>query len=593
MPVKLSVGSQYFEALSWLQENERDAAFKALYRFCERPDWPGLNLEKIADPFWTIRVNKDIRVVLRKPDENSWIACWVGHHDVAYQWIANHKRTVSQPDQEQEKPYEIADDSDLNLIHWATYPWDNWMMFLHPEQWEWVKKNFSGPALVHGPPGTGKTVVLIHRAKRLAEEGARVLVMTYTSALCTKIRQLLGDYLSKKGRSDVSQHITVETVFSAAVDIVRSKSNNWRPLTSTDTQKKARDFFKGRGGGQPHTTPDFLRAEFEKVIERQGISSWDEYQEVERSGRSHPLKARERYPIWGIFQEFYEMMERKNLLTPSRLMLKAAQILRDDPLITLKHDAVLVDEVQDLSVPELRFVSAMADACEGRVMLAGDGVQRIYRQSGVSLKQVGIDVRGRSKVLRKNYRCSKVIYEHAHRVLGEVSDEEDSLIASRTHIEHSYDSGTAPTYKGFQSPEAETAWVCEEVTRLLSQENYEGKSIGIFARTNEDVRRFESALKKTGVKTGTLSDKQICDGVQLGTLHKAKGFEFRAVFICAASSAMIPNEEALKGCETPEERCDTEKREKQLLYVAMTRARDRLYVTWTGEPSPFLEPVLS
>jgi hypothetical protein len=474
-----------------------------------------------------------------------------------------------------------ADDSfDLEALLGA--PLDRWIAFLHPSQRALVEGDFRGPVKVSGPAGTGKTVVALHRSRHLARQGKRVLLTSFVTTLCRNLENNLRRICTP---AELEQ-ITVSTVHKVALDTVRAAEPRARPAPQRDVNELLDSLLRRFPTG---FEPEFLRAEWDNVIERQGLADWPGYRRAIRSGRGRPLSVRERQSLWQVFGAVLEDLARRHLYTFPFLCRRAERALREGEAES-PFDAVVVDEVQDLQPAELRFVRELAAGAPGALMLVGDAGQRIYA-GGFSLSALGIETRGRSRVLRLNYRTTEEIRSVADRLLGADCDDLDGGLEERSS--RSLLRGLQPTLRGFPSEEAETAHVVERVRRWLAA-GLRPEEIAVFARTAKLVERAGKALAVAGIGARGLRDHQGAGwpGVHVGTMHRAKGLEFKAVLAISCSRGVIPSPQALSSCGDPVDRDEAAARERRLLYVVMTRARDELEVTWVGQPSPLLAAAL-
>jgi superfamily I DNA/RNA helicase len=225
-------------------------------------------------------------------------------------------------------------------------------------------------------------------------------------------------------------------------------------------------------------------------------------------------------------------------------------------------------------------------------MVCGDAGQRIY-PGGFSLKALGIDVRGRSAVLRINYRTTEQIRRVADRLLGRVSDDFDGGEEARSGA-RSLMRGPAPTLRGYDSRKDELDAAVARIRCWLDQ-GLQPEAVAVFARTKAQLKAAGDALDQAGIRCGRLSDQTAAAiaGVQLGTMHRAKGLEFKAVLVLGCAEGVVPNSAVFRSIDDPQDREAAEARELRLLYVSMTRARDELAVTWSGSQSRFLEPFIS
>lgn len=484
---------------------------------------------------------------------------------------------------DEQRRFFVVGDADLADV--LEKPLDAWLRFLHPTQRALATGNFTGPIKVTGSAGTGKTVVGLHRARHLASEGCRVLLTSFVTTLCENLERNVKLLL----RPEEQDLVTVSTVHAQARALLASAGENVAPARDDEIER----FLDAahRRAGSP-VAPKLAAAEWNAVVDAQGITTWDEYRDAERRGRGRPLSVKDRKQIWAVIEQL-----RADLAAASRDSFRGlcARALRrlSEGSVTSPFDAVVVDEVQDLKPIELRFLAALASR-EGRppqLMLLGDAGQRIY-PGGFSLRALGIDVRGRSKVLRINYRTTEQIRRAADRMLAAACDDLDEGVESRDGT-RSLLRGPAPVLRGFASPTEEAAWIVERIEELRER-GVRAEEVAVFARSRVALDALRERLDERRIPRRELADGDAGtgSGVSLGTMHRAKGLEFKVVFVAACSRGQLPVRSALRTTADPADREMALARERSLLYVSLTRARDEAFISWTGEPSPFLAPLL-
>ena len=474
----------------------------------------------------------------------------------------------------------VADDAD-ELRAALAAPLDRWIAFLHPSQRAIVSATSKGPVKVSGSAGTGKTVVAMHRARHLARKGVRVLFTSYVSTLCENLARGLRKLCS----AEEMERITVSTVHKQALDLVHEVEPRLR-LAGDDEIRALLESLTTRRA--PSFDAAFVRAEWENVVLAQGVASWAEYRTAKRTGRGRPLSVADRKVLWEVFEGVQIGLANRSLADWQGLC-RTAEKLLVDKRVASPYQAVIVDELQDLKPAELRFLRALCADNPENLMLAGDAAQRIYA-GGFSLGGLGIDVRGRAHVLRINYRTTEQIRRVADQLLRADVDDLDGGAEPRKGT-RSLLRGPAPSFEAFPTGAAEiaaaVAWVQAKMTAGLRPDE-----LACFARAGKRLDEVRGALAAAKVPFQMLSDKGGAGaGVHLGTMHRAKGLEFKAVLVVDCSADSLPSPTALKGLADPLDRELAEERERQLLYVAMTRARDELRVTWSEAPSPLLAVV--
>ena len=462
-------------------------------------------------------------------------------------------------------------------------PLDRWIAFLHPSQKELVERKFSGPSKVSGAAGTGKTVVAMHRARYLANQGHNVLLTSFATTLCENIKGNLAKLCSK----EELEQITVLTVHKVALSIARQAEPKLRPANDSEVKEHLKTF---QVRFAPAYSSHFIFAEWENVVRAQGISTWPEYRRARRTGRGSGLGVKDRKVLWNVFDATLgALAARKQRDWPG--LCRYATELIDRDKVQSPYDAIIVDEVQDLKVPELLFLQALCGEAPENFMVCGDSGQRIY-PGGFSLSALGIEVRGRSSALRINYRTTEQIRRAAERLLGAPADDMDGGTESRQGT-RSLLRGPEPQLKGFSTFEEEIRAGVGIIEGWISEGLGAGE-IGVFARTGQLRDRLGDALSDATVAWCRLSDQgpSSSNAVQLGTMHRAKGLEFKAVLVTGCGDKEIPNPAALAHKEDPSDREAALGLEQRLLYVAMTRARDELAITWSRQPSRFLAALL-
>lgn len=463
-------------------------------------------------------------------------------------------------------------------------PIEAWMRYLHPSQKEIVERAWSGPAKVTGAAGTGKTVVAMHRARHLARQGKKVLLTSFVTTLCRNLDRALKVLCTPEEK----RLITVSNVDTVASRILGPAAPRDGFATDDEIKKAIGDFsfYAGSAGDA-----GFLSAEWQHVIEPQGILTWAAYRDAVRTGRGKALSVQERKKIWESFQRVLDRLSTSGKLPAFAILRKAEESLVAGQVLP-PWDAIIVDEVQDLSPSALRFLSALGKHCRTDFMLVGDGAQRIYR-SRFSLMSVGIDVRGRSKTLKLNYRNTRQIQRAADRFLEEGADDLDDGMDDRKGTLSPL-GGPDPVFSGFATAAALESFLIGEIQRLVAQ-GVALKEMAVFARTGDLVRSTRQALTNAGIKSEPLekeTDLSAVEGINVGTMHRAKGLEFKAVFLVHVSDDHIPSPGLLKRTTDPVDRKAAIEQERNLLYVALTRARDEAFVLWTGKPSSLLTPAL-
>ena len=462
------------------------------------------------------------------------------------------------------------------------YPWERWIVFLHPAQREIVARDFGGPARVSGSAGTGKTIVALHRAVFLARANpdARVLLTTYSDTLAAALRGRLGLLVRNEPR--LAERIDVESIGAVGWRLYRASGDEPRIASRGQIES----FLEEASGeaGEHRFRPSFLLGEWEHVVDAWQLRTWEDYRDVRRLGRKTGLPEEQRAFLWTIFEQVRERLRREGLLTESGLFERlSGELLRTSP-----YDFVVVDEAQDMGVAQLRFFAALAGGRPNGLFFAGDLGQRIF-QLPFSWLALGVDIRGRSRSLRVNYRTSHQIRQCADRLLDPEQTDADGVIESRAGTVSAFN-GTPPTIRLLDDEEGEIEAVAEWIRNLVGN-GLVPQELGVFVRSEAELDRAVQAMQAAGLPHAVL-DEQVRAGrglASVGTMHLAKGLEFRAVAVMACDDDVLPLQERIDTIGDSADLEDVYTTERHLLYVACTRARDHLLVTGVAPGSEFLE----
>ena len=461
------------------------------------------------------------------------------------------------------------------------YPWEKWTVFLHPAQQGLVERKFNGPARVSGSAGTGKTVVALHRAAFLtkSDPNARILLTTFTDALANLLRSKLQILLHR----EPEDRIVIDSLDAIGLNLF---GELFEPaaLAPRDTVETLLE--SSASLSDTNFSITFLLAEWERVVDAWQLSSWEEYRDVSRIGRFRRLSETQRRALWPVFERVKQSLRDQGLTTRAEVFVRLSQVVgqRERPLF----DYIVVDEAQDVSVAQLRFLASLAGGRPNGLFFAGDLGQRIFQQP-FSWKELGVDVRGRSQTLRINYRTSHQIRTQADRLLDqEMSDVDGNLEERKGTV--SVFNGPKPTIHVLEDAAAESAIVGKWLTARIS-EGLQPNEMSVFVRSLDQVSRAVGAAKSSGLPFGVLDRK--LDSVEgrltIGTMHQAKGLEFRAVVVMACDSEVIPLQSRIESTVDEAELEEVYNTERNLLYVACTRARDHLLVTGVRPASEFLD----
>jgi superfamily I DNA/RNA helicase/mRNA-degrading endonuclease RelE of RelBE toxin-antitoxin system len=464
------------------------------------------------------------------------------------------------------------------------YPWEKWTIFLHPAQRQLVERDYSGPARVSGSAGTGKTIVALHRAAHLARTypDSRILLTTFSESLSNALRTKLRQLISSEPL--LGERIEVHAMNSIGQRLYEGRFGKPQ-FASTGTIRQLLQEASTSIQGNRFSL-HFLLTEWEQVVDGWQLDTWEAYRDVARLGRKTRLKEPQRVLLWSIFEHVRSSLKTKGLITYSELFNRLASALAGG--VRSPFDFVVVDEAQDVSIAQLRFLAALGAERPNRLLFAGDVGQRIFQQP-FSWKALGVDIRGRSTSLRINYRTSHQIRMQADRLLGlQVSDVDGNVEDRRGTV--SLFNGPVPIIKILGTAAEETKIVGEWL-KSKTGEGVQPHEVAIFVRSSAELERATAAANHAKLPLKLLDEnvETAAGKISIGTMHLAKGLEFRVVAVMACDDEIIPLQERIETVTDDADLEDVYNTERQLLYVACTRARDQLLVTGVAPASEFLD----
>lgn len=697
--MEFRIADTFTDSLSRLTGDEQKTVKTTAFDLQMNPASPGLSfhrLDRAKDKrFWSVRVSGDLRMIVHR-SEASILLCYVGHHDIAYEWAerrklethpttgaaqlveirelvkevvvpvyvaptpelvksASNAAKTAEPEpplfasvrddellgygvpREWVKDVKLATESSLlalaehlpaeaseALLELATggkprattpaaktadpfehedarrrfrvmknveelqraleYPWEKWTIFLHPEQREWVERDYSGTARVSGSAGTGKTIVALHRAVYLARKNAdaRVLLTTYSDALAnalrTKLKRLLGD------EPRLGERIDVHSIDAIGLRLFKS---NVGPVTIAGRDVVVDAIKSAAAAVEGHKfRTRFLVAEWDEIVDAWQLDSWEAYRDVARLGRKTRVSEGQRKLLWSILERVRASLKAKRVVTTAEMFSTlAAAITKGNTVVV---DFAVIDESQDLGVAHLRFLAALGGGRPNSLFFAGDFGQRIFQQP-FSWKSLGVDVRGRSRCLRVNYRTSHQIRKQADRLLDpEIADVDGNR--ERRDQTVSVFNGPPPDIREFEDDKAESAavgtWLADAVKKGAVPHE-----CAVFVRSDGEIARAKAALESAKLPYVVLDDRveTTAGRVSISTMHLAKGLEFRVVAVMACDDEVIPLQSRIEAVGEDSDLQEVYDTERHLLYVACTRARDQLLVTGVRPCSEFVD----
>lgn len=694
--MKFCIADSFQSALRRLAAQEQKAVKETVYDLQSDPTAPGLQfhrIDKSKDPnFWSMRVNRDIRIIVHKTDD-SFLLCYVDHHDDAYAWaerrkIETHPKTgaaqivevrervqeivvhrpvvVAAPEAPRPVPrmlfVAVSDDELLEygvppewladvraanedtifdlaehlpreaaeaLLDLAVgekpviqqplpatvspfehpdaqrrfrvlenidelkqaleFPWDQWTVFLHPSQRQVVEQSFNGPARVSGSAGTGKTVVALHRAANILkrEPQAKLLLTTFSLPLANALEKKLS--ILTVEASGVVHRVTILPFKGVASDLFTLAFGH-HPKAASDDQIRGALKTASEALGLTGFTLRFLVSEWLNLVDAWQVDSLEAYQNVPRIGRKARLGAKQREKLWPVFVHARQALESQGVLSWPAIFGKVTAHFANRTEKPFTH--AVVDEAQDLGVPELRMLAAITPDTPNALFFAGDIGQRIFNEA-FSWKAVGVDVRGRSRTLKVNYRTSHQIRQVADRLMPSTQQDADGDVQDRRGTVSVFN-GPEPELRTFENSQQEIQGVAEWIKSVI-EAGVEPAEIGVFVRSKDQLVRARATVKAAGHTQLELSERHEAPQgrIAIGTMHLAKGLEYRAIAVMACDDNILPLQERMEAVADEAELEEAYETERQLFYVACTRARDRLLLSGVDPASEFFADLIS
>jgi len=482
----------------------------------------------------------------------------------------------------------VVVEDEIELQAMLNAPLEKWRVFLHPSQRRLAEGQRNGAVRVLGGAGTGKTVVAIHRAKWLADniagENQKVLFTTFTKNLATDIEKNLSSICS----AQTLARIEVINLDRWVSHFLRKRKYDYSIIFGSEGKKywELSLNLKPVELGLPDA---FFLEEWQKVIQPQSIETLEQYRRASRVGRGTRLGRADRAKVWPVFEEYRTLLTRHKKKEVDDAYRDVAALLEGEAG-QLPYCAVVVDEAQDMSTQAFRLIRQLVREGENDLFIVGDGHQRIYGRNKVVLSQCGINIRGRSRKLRINYRTTEEIRHSAVGLLeGCPVDDLDGATDDNKGY-RSLTHGDPPEIRQFVSLEEQCQFVTEY---LMRKQETSPENVCIVARTKAHLEPIGTALENAGLKVRFIKADQADDGdagvIRLATMHRVKGLEFDEVLLASVNKGVVPLPMSVedKGDSVEARMADME--ERALLYVAMTRARKRVVVLGYGELSDYLK----
>jgi superfamily I DNA/RNA helicase len=502
----------------------------------------------------------------------------------------NDLETALQNDDSLSRFVGITDDTELEEMLAA--PLEKWRVFLHPSQRKLVEKDWNGPVRVLGGAGTGKTVVAMHRAKWLAQNrftdpSDRILFTTFTKNLAVDIEANLKTICPP----DLMRRIQVVNLDAWVAEFLRQEGVETKIAYDNITDDLWQEAYT-LAPVELGLPLDFYKNEWQDVVLSQGCQTKRDYLKARRVGRGTRLSRQQRQDIWPVFEEYRNLLLEQNLREPDDAFRDAARLITARGSESLPYKAVIVDEAQDMSPAAFELLRAIAgEPKPNDLFIVGDAHQRIYGKV-VTLSHCGIDIRGRSKKLRLNYRTTDEIRRWATAVLEGLTIDDlnggtDSLREYRSLVH-----GEIPVIKGFETFEDELKFLKQTLTNIQA-EDHTLAGVCLTFRTNGLMETFETALQNLGYPSN--ASTRISPTIPWKTASASapcigsRGLQFNYMFLPSLNADVLPLKTGLEHCadETAEEVFTIG--ERCLLHVAATRAKKQVFASYHGQPQLVLK----
>lgn len=589
-------------------EDEKERVIKAIDRFSTDPFHPSLNYELLGSRsgqnHCSIRASRELRVILAvEPgfqNPQGVLLLYANHHDAAYRWANRHGHSTNLQ-RAVDLGHLAPNDASTAQALSALLDFEEWQLFLHPDQEPLVKRHYyGGEARIRGAAGTGKTVVALHRAVELGRRyaGEKLLFTTFSRSLTIYLEHL---YRRIPNAPENVDFLNIDRVAYGLVE-------QWVDGPKVDSAFDSAYRKIVPGTALERCGRDYVKDEIEKIIKGRAATR-EQYLDTgrfDRLGRRSRFTRADRELCW-ILREAWDDGMRKAETTSFADVLIAAR--NRAWAREAEYRAAIVDEAQDMTLVGMQLVRALvAGKRENRVprdglLILDDAAQRIYA-GGFRLAWADLQVKGRSEILRTNYRNTRPIVEAAKAVRGDVLPVvEDNDDGAALHADFEQETGPRPVFIRV-GPKGEVPAIAAEIENLVREKGLTYESIGVLMRSNADADRARKALFQKRIPCTLLRkmrEGSLGDGVRVGTFDRSKGLEFRAVFIPRIGASVFPEKEEGRYVQRPipglatavRETTDEEREVRQLdldrLYVGMTRAKETLYLVADEEPCPELD----
>ena len=487
---------------------------------------------------------------------------------------------------------ELTDDDALQRI--LDNDMDKWQLFLHPSQQKLVDADYKGTMKVSGGAGTGKTVAALHRLKHLSgNPEAKILFTTYTRTLRENLEKLVKKMGINRSRCTLSNidQVLIETARQYNI------KDGYKILDYSGDEESLKLWREVLETEVTEFDEKFLYDEYIDVIVYFGNTDVKSYMMQQRVGRTKALSRKQRIEIWKLVEKYIELKQERKVVDRLELFNETTRYLNDNNI--RPYTNVIADEFQDFSNPELKFLRALVAEGRNDLFLTGDPMQRIYSGRKINFGAAGINVRGvRSRRLKINYRTTEPIKKVAVSVIKGITFEDmDGGTESMNGYVSLIHGGEKPIYKIVGNATDEVTQTVEWVNECINNQ-INANDICIAAPSMGLMKELQSYLHTNGIAYKVLkgtSKQGASNGISLCTLHSLKGLEFKVVVLIGINERNIPSKVTEGYPFTGMDALDKKEflsSKRSLLYVAITRGRQLVYMVGYGEPCGLVESLL-
>ena len=394
---------------------------------------------------------------------------------------------------------------------------DKWRVFLHPSQNNIIKRNYNGAALIEGGPGTGKTVVGMHRACYLKSKiyrntSSKIYFITFNRNLRESIKNNLKSLYDLYEIPDNSIHvINVDLLFHDILNNNRYKIDYYekkaeRILMKDVYQSKNRDF-----------SFDFFEKEYDLLISNNGINTLEKYLNISRKGMGKGISKNQRRIIWNFFDEFREKKIKRNIMNFNDRANLVYELYKSKQGFI---DSIIIDETQDLSMIKIKALISLIKNDKNNIMFLSDLNQRIYQMKSWK-SNIGINIVGRSEYLHLNYRTTRQIRKYADSEFFYTDSSKDYLRDYKSIF-----NGPEPYMKDFMNYQLLYDYMLECIKNWSNE--IDKNTIGILL-PKKNMTDIKDYLEKENVPYSYNTDASInkSNSVNICNIENCKGLEFK------------------------------------------------------------------